>query len=127
MTLSTLYIGNYGTIVYSGHAGFLVSTVVLWAVVKIAVSFLGALNVRGQLGEFQESFGGLSESSRFWYYSRANLPFRVSHNGKALGIFGEPAIPDAIALFITQLKKNSGSPHRNRQGIIHSSLGLQPQ
>ena len=27
MTLSTLYIGNTGTIVYEGHAGFLVSTV----------------------------------------------------------------------------------------------------
>ena len=27
MTLSTLCLGNYGTIVYEGHAGFLVSTV----------------------------------------------------------------------------------------------------
>ena len=27
MTLSTLHIGNYATIVYEGHAGFLVSTV----------------------------------------------------------------------------------------------------
>ena len=27
MTLSTLYLGKNGTIVYSGHAGFLVSTV----------------------------------------------------------------------------------------------------
>ena len=27
MTLSTLYLGNYSTIVYIGHAGFLVSTV----------------------------------------------------------------------------------------------------
>ena len=28
MTLSSLFLGNYSTIVYSGHAGFLVSTVV---------------------------------------------------------------------------------------------------
>ena len=45
---------------------------VLWGVVRIVVPFLVL-------------------------YSRANLPFRVSHNGKALGIFGEPAIPDAMA------------------------------
>ena len=64
MTLSTLNLGNNGTVVYLGHAGFLVSTV--------GIMLKSCLVLIGYLVEF-EPMPPSTQKKSFWYV----LGFRV--------------------------------------------------
>ena len=65
MTPSPLYLGNNGTIVYSGHAGFLVSTVGSVACLGSKVHLKRfrlsvALGIMGRCGKYGEILGAIA-------------------------------------------------------------------